>query len=110
MPRDVGQTNRREDPAIYHAPPPGWAMRFNVDPSEVPDAAPTDSELRAVMGKLRNCCAAGATGMKAEHLKERLADMKRKEADDGVERIGDRWRAFVTLCKQSGRAEPSQLR
>ena len=62
------------------------------------------------MGKLRNCCAAGATGMKAEHLKERLADMKRKEADDGVERIGDRWRAFVTLCKQSGRAEPSQLR
>ena len=80
-------------------PPPGWAMRFNVDPSVVPDAAPTDSELRAVMGKLQNGRAAGAMGMKAEHLKEWLADMKRKEAENGVEGIGDRWQVFVTLLQ-----------
>jgi hypothetical protein len=56
---------------LYTAvPPPGWAMRFNVESSAVPDAAPTDSELRAVVGKLCNGCAAGATGMKAEHIKE----------------------------------------
>ncbi len=85
-------------------------MRLNVDPTAIPDAAQTDSELRAVVGKLRNGRAAGAAGMKAEHLKEWLAGMKRKEAEDGVEGIGDCWRAFVTLCKQSGRAEPSQLR
>ena len=63
-------------------------MRLKADPAAVPDAAPTDSELGHV---------AGATGMKAEHLKEWLRDMKREEAEDGVEGIGDRWRTFVTL-------------
>jgi len=43
-------------------------MRLNVDPTAIPDAAQTDSELRAVVGKLRNGRAAGAMGMKAEHL------------------------------------------
>ncbi len=61
-------------------PPPGWAMRFNVDPTPVPDAAPTDSELRAVVGQLRNGRAADVTGMKAEHSKEWLRDMKREES------------------------------
>ncbi len=71
---------------LYTAiPPPGWAMRFNVEPSAVPDAAPTDSELRAVVGKLRNGRVAGATGMKAKHIKEWLGDMRHKEVEDGVE-------------------------
>jgi hypothetical protein len=63
-------------------------MRLNADPSNVPDAAPTDSKLRAVVGNLHNGRAVGATGMKAEHMKKWLADMKRKEAEDGVEGIG----------------------
>jgi len=86
-------------------------MRFNVDPSEVPDAAPTDSELRAVVGKLQNGCAAGATGMKAEHLKEWLADMKLKEAENGVEGIGDCWQAIVTLLQAvwESRTIPTQM-
>jgi DNA-binding GntR family transcriptional regulator len=58
-------------------------MRINVDPGAVPDAAPTDSELRALVEKLRNGRAAGATEMKAEHLKEWLRDMKREEARMG---------------------------
>jgi hypothetical protein len=92
------QTDKRIK--LYTAvPPPGWAMQLNVDPSDVPAAAPTDSELRAVVGNLQNGRAAGATGMKAEHLKEWLADMKRKEAEDGVEGIGDCWRSFVTLLQ-----------
>jgi hypothetical protein len=37
--------------------------------------------------------------MKAEHLKEWLRDVKRKEAEDGVEEIGGRWRMFVTLLQ-----------
>jgi hypothetical protein len=70
---------------LYTAvPPPGWAMRFNVDPFNVPDAAPLDSELRAVVGSLRNGCAAGVMGMRAKHLKEWLGDMKREETKDGV--------------------------
>jgi hypothetical protein len=74
-------------------------MRFNVDPSDVSDAAPTDSELRAVVGNLHNGCAAGATGTKADHLKEWLADVKCEEMEDGVEGIGDRWRSFVALLQ-----------
>jgi hypothetical protein len=40
-----------------------------------------------------------ATGMKAEHLKEWLTDIKCKETEDGVEGIGDRWRSFVALLQ-----------
>ncbi len=75
------------------------AMRFNVEPSAVPDAAPTDSELRAVVGKLRNGRAAGATGIKAKHIKEWLGDMRLEEAEDGVEGIGDHWQSFVALLQ-----------
>ena len=38
--------------------------------------------------------------MKAEHLKEWLADIKREEREDnGVEGLGDRWRSFVALLQ-----------
>jgi hypothetical protein len=68
-------------------------LPLHVNPALVPDAAPTDSELRMVVGKLRNGRAAGATGMKAEHLKEWLTDVKREEREEGgVDGLGDRWR------------------
>ncbi len=51
------------------------------------------------MGSLRNGCPAGATGMRAEHLKEWFGDMKCKETEDGVEGIGDHWRSFVALLQ-----------
>jgi hypothetical protein len=91
--------------------PPGWAMRFNVDPSNVPDAASTDSELRAVVGSLRNGRAAGATGMRAKHLNKWLGDMKCKETEDGVEGIGDRWWSFVALLQAVWEREsiPTQM-
>jgi hypothetical protein len=91
--------------------PPGWVMRFNIDPSNVPDAAQTDTELRAVVGNLRIDRTAGAMGMKAEHLKEWLVDMKCKETEDGVEGVGDRWQLFVALLQavwQSG-SIPTQM-
>ncbi len=85
---------------LYTAVPPlGWAMQFNVEPSAVPDAALMDSELKAVVGKLRYGRAAGTTGMKAEHIKEWLGDMRCKEAEDGVEGIGDCWQSFVALLQ-----------
>jgi hypothetical protein len=74
-------------------------MRLNADPSNVPDAAPTDSELRAVVGQLSNSCAAGVTGMKAKHLNEWLADMKHEETEDGMEKIGGCWQLFVALLQ-----------
>jgi hypothetical protein len=86
-------------------------MNFNVDPSDVPDVALTDLELRVVVGNLRNGRATGSMGMKAEQLKEWLADIKRKETKDGVEGIGDRWQLFVALLQagwQNG-SVPTQM-
>jgi hypothetical protein len=59
------------------APPPGWPMPINVTPIPVPDGTPTDHEIWEVVGKLQNGCAAGVTGMQAEHLKEWLRGIKR---------------------------------
>ncbi len=53
-----------------------------------------------VVGQLQNGRAAGATGMKAEHLKEWLANITLEEREDGrVEGLGDRWRSFVVLLQ-----------
>ncbi len=61
-------------------------MQFNVDPSDVPDEAPTDLELRAVVRNLGNGCETGTTGKKAAHLREWLGDTKHEEEEDGVDR------------------------
>ncbi len=74
-------------------------MPINVTPIPVPDGTPTDHEIREVVGKLRNGHVAGAMGMQAEHLKEWLRGIKRKEAADGVEGAGDHWRLFVVLMQ-----------
>ncbi len=43
-----------------------------------------------VVGELQNGRVAGATGMKAKHIKGWLADIKREEwENDGVEGLGD---------------------
>ncbi len=53
-----------------------------------------------VVGQLRNGRAAGATGMKAKHLKEWLADITLEEREEGgVEGLGDCWRSFVALLQ-----------
>jgi hypothetical protein len=53
-----------------------------------------------VVGELQNGCAAGAMGMKAEHLKEWLANVKWEEQEHGrVEGLGDHWQSFVKLLQ-----------
>jgi hypothetical protein len=75
-------------------------LPIQVDPALVNDAAPTEAELRMVVGQLRNSQVAGARGMKAEHIKGWLAIIKQEEReDDGLEGLGDRWRLFVTLLQ-----------
>ncbi len=51
------------------APPMGEALPFNFPHFEISDDMPKDSEIRKVVGGLRNGRAGGATGMKAEHIK-----------------------------------------
>ncbi len=72
--------------------PPGWPLPIRVNPAPVPDAATMDAELQMVVQELRNICAAGTVGMKAEHLKEWLANVKWEEQEDGrVEGLEDCW-------------------
>jgi hypothetical protein len=86
-------------------------MPINMTPIPVPDGTPTDHEIREVVGKLRNGCAAGATGMQAEHLKKWLHSIKHEEAAGGVEGAEDRWRLFVALIQATweSRTMPTQM-
>jgi hypothetical protein len=79
--------------------PPGWEMRIDVTPTAVHDKPPTDQEIKGVVGQLRNGRAAGAMGMKVEHLKEWLHRIKHVESENGVAGEGDCWRLFVRLVQ-----------
>ena len=76
---------------------PGDPLPINVAPTEINDDVLSDGELRGVVGKLTNGRAAGASGMRAEHVKKWLHDVQRKEDLDGqgAEDAGDRWCLFV---------------
>jgi hypothetical protein len=78
--------------------PPGYSLPICAGPAPIPDGALMDEELQMVVRELRNGCTAGTTGMKAEHLKEWLANVKQEEQEDGeVEGLGDCWQSFVKL-------------
>ena len=65
-----------------------------------------------VVGQLRNGRAAGATGKKAEHLKEWLANITLEEREEGgVEGLGDRWWSFAALLQadHGDRTHPDDL-
>jgi hypothetical protein len=69
LPRDIGIADGREGGIVHGAPPPpGWSLPINVIPIPVPDDPPMEQEIWEVVEKLRNGCAAGVTGMKAENL------------------------------------------
>ncbi len=80
---------------------PGDPLPINVTPFVINDDAPTDGELRQVAGKLTNGRAAGASGMRAKHVKEWLRGMQREEDPEGhgVNGAGDNWRLFVQLVQ-----------
>ncbi len=64
----VKQTAERVE--LYaRVPPLGAALPFNFLYFEISDDMPTDSEVQMVVRGLKNGQAAGATGMKAKHLK-----------------------------------------
>ena len=97
-------------------PPPGENVPIHFGMVDIPDGAPSDQELREVVRGLRNGRAAGATGLKAEHIKVWLRDVVREEEEgeatgpmeDGHPTraegesdtgIGRKWRIFVELIQ-----------
>jgi hypothetical protein len=67
-------------------------------------------EVREVVVKLWNGRAAGAMGMKAEHLKGWLCGIKCEEAVDGKWGAGSHWRLVVSLIQAVWECAPCQLR
>ena len=71
---------------------PGDPLPINIDRIEVNDDAPLDVEIRTVVSELSNGRAAGASGMRAEHVKAWLWL-------GGGPGNGDHWRLFVQLVQ-----------
>ncbi len=53
----------------------GPSLTFNFPYFEIPDGLLTDKEIRAIVLGLKKGRAAGATGMRAEHVKTWLSDI-----------------------------------
>ncbi len=99
LPEDGAPTSERVD--LYaRRESPGNPLPINVTPVKINDDVPSDGKLREVVGKLTNSQAAGASGMRAEHIKEWLHDVRWEEdPEGGAEGTGDSWRLFVRLVQ-----------
>ncbi len=90
------QTSERVD---LYAPSysPGDPLPTNVTPIKINNDVPSDSELCGVIGKLTDGQAVGASGMRAEHVKEWLHGVQWEEdpKGQGAEGTGDSWCLFV---------------
>jgi hypothetical protein len=80
---------------------PGNPLSINVTPVEINDDVPSDDKLREVVSKLTNGQAAGASGMRVEHIKGWLHNVRWEEdlEGQGAEGTGDSWRLFVRLVQ-----------
>jgi hypothetical protein len=89
LPRNVARQMAERVKLYIAVPPPGWMLPINATQIAVPDGLPMDLEIREVVVKLWNGRAAGAIGMKAEHLKGWLRDVKCEDAVDDKEGAGN---------------------
>jgi hypothetical protein len=80
---------------------PGEPLPINIDPVDINNATPSNGELRVAVGELTKCRAAGASGLRAEHVKAWLSDMRREKdpKDQGADSAGDNWRLFIRLVQ-----------
>ncbi len=75
---------------------------INVDPFDVKDETPTDTELRcSVRTRLKRGRAGGATQIKAEHIIDWLdgAELEDEDPDHNVG-AGEKWQLFVELIRE----------
>jgi hypothetical protein len=80
----------------------GLWVAVNVAPVDVRDNVPTNGEIRITVSELINGRSAGASCIRAEHLKEWLRGMKLEEDPETGPNIvgaGDRWRALAWLVQ-----------
>jgi hypothetical protein len=81
---------------------PGDTLPIHVDRIKINDDALLDGEIRIAASKLSNGRAAGASGMRAKHVKEWLRGIRQEEDPErlgGSPGDGDHWRLFVQLVQ-----------
>ena len=93
-----GETDSRKGQVVRAGTPPGESIPINVEPFEVDDAVPTDSEIRGVVKGMKNGRAGGSGGITAEHIKLWLGGMVEEE-EEGKEDTGECWQTFVKLIQ-----------
>jgi hypothetical protein len=94
----VQQTEERI--ALYsRVPPPGGPLPINVQPFDICGNFTSNSEIREVVRELRNRRAAGATGLRAEHIKVWLQGVVQEEKEQSFVGPGNKWRIVVKLMQ-----------
>jgi hypothetical protein len=80
---------------------PGNPISINYGPIKINNDAPSDEEIRLATSKLSNGRAAGASGMRAKHVKDWLWGVCQEEdaKGQGAPGGGDNWRLFAHLIK-----------
>ena len=77
---------------------PGAPIPINIEPFAIDDSVPKEPEIRAVVKGMCNGRAGGASGIKAEEIKQWLQSMLMEE-EKGVKGLGDNWWLFVELIR-----------
>ncbi len=81
---------------------PGYPVPINVERIKINTNVPSDREIWLAAGELSNGQVAGASGMRAKHVKEWLQGIKWEEdpaGQGGIPGDGDNWRLFVRLIQ-----------
>jgi hypothetical protein len=106
VPRDDAKQTAKPVELYAKVPPMGAPLLFNFPYFKVPDGLPNDDKVCKVVRGLQNGQAAGATRMKAEHLKGWLDAIQHKEkvarenpGGVGSSELGTKWRIFLGLIQ-----------
>ncbi len=81
---------------------PGCPLPINVERIKINDDVPLDGKIWLAAGKLSHGQAAGASRMRAKHIKEWLRGIRREEdptGQGGVPGDGDNWCLFLWLIQ-----------
>jgi hypothetical protein len=94
----VQQTKERI--ALYsRVPPPGWLLPIIVQPFNICDGIPSNSEIREVVRGLQTGRAAEVTGLQDEHIKVWLQDVVQEEKEQSIVGRGDTWHIIVKVMQ-----------
>jgi hypothetical protein len=95
------QTSEHVDLYARRAASPGKPLPIKYGPLKINNGAPLNKEIRLATSELSNGPAAGASGMCAEHVKDWLQGVQRKEDLDGqgAPGDGDNWQLIAHLVQ-----------